>query len=350
MTIYQIENGKAVLVGTTSFQQQGLLERRDIQQLIRSSIEIIVPDAMVLSEEFGNWSEGRRRIDLLCLKNDGNLVVVELKRTEDGGHMELQAIRYAAMVSKMTFQEAIRAHQIYLAKQNIVEDAQERLLQFLEWTDPIPELFNQDVSIVLASAEFSKELTTAVMWLNEFELDITCVRLMPYLLDGKVLLNVEQIIPLPEAAEYQVRVRHKDREEREARSQDRDFTRFDLSIDGSIYANLPKRKLAYHIIQHAISKGVTPQDVLPLGRAWIIVDGEVDATDFEKLAASQRTEDSSTSEFGRFFRSDGELFHISGRTYALTKMWGTSTLETVAGIIERFSLQNISYTAVEQAQ
>ena len=33
--------------------------------------------------------------------------MIELKRTDDGGHMDLQAIRYAAMVSSMTFAQAI---------------------------------------------------------------------------------------------------------------------------------------------------------------------------------------------------------------------------------------------------
>ena len=38
-----------------------------------------------------------------------NLVKRHLKRTQDGGHMELQAIRYAAMVSSMTLDQAIEA-------------------------------------------------------------------------------------------------------------------------------------------------------------------------------------------------------------------------------------------------
>ena len=62
---------------------------------------------MVLAEEFSDWADSTRRIDLLCLDDDANLVVVELKRTEDGGHMELQALRYAAMVSAMTFDQAV---------------------------------------------------------------------------------------------------------------------------------------------------------------------------------------------------------------------------------------------------
>ena len=58
----------------------------------------MLQETLVISEEFGEWEESRRRIDLLGLDKDANLVVIELKRTEDG---ELQSIRYAAMVSTM---------------------------------------------------------------------------------------------------------------------------------------------------------------------------------------------------------------------------------------------------------
>jgi hypothetical protein len=37
-----------------------------------------------------------------------------LKRTEDGGHMELQSIRYASMVSTMTFDQAVDTFGRYL--------------------------------------------------------------------------------------------------------------------------------------------------------------------------------------------------------------------------------------------
>lgn len=41
-------------------------------------------------------------------------MVVELKRTDDGGHMELQAIRYAAMVSSMVFADVVAAYHAHL--------------------------------------------------------------------------------------------------------------------------------------------------------------------------------------------------------------------------------------------
>ena len=71
---------------------------------------------MVIAEEFGEWSESGRRIDLLAVDRDANLVVIEFKRTDDGGHIELQAIRYAAMVANMTWDQAKTAFQKYLAE------------------------------------------------------------------------------------------------------------------------------------------------------------------------------------------------------------------------------------------
>jgi RecB family endonuclease NucS len=44
----------------------------------------------LVAAEFGDWEDSRRRIDLLAIDKAANLVVIELKRTEDGGHMELE--------------------------------------------------------------------------------------------------------------------------------------------------------------------------------------------------------------------------------------------------------------------
>lgn len=91
------------------------------------------------------------------------------------------------------------------------------ILEFLGWEESDEDRFAQDVRIVLVSAEFPKELTTAVMWLNKRDLDIRCIRLKPYLDNGRVLVNVEQVIPLPEAENYIVRIREKEERERTAR-------------------------------------------------------------------------------------------------------------------------------------
>ncbi len=217
MTLYELGDDKMTAIEKTTFAKINVKEREDLQRLLREQITAIVPDGMVLAEEFSNWDDSKRRIDLLVLDRNASLVVVELKRTEDGGHMELQAIRYAAMISAMTFQQAVDAHEQFLMSIDIQEDAKTRILAHLDWDEPHEDAFGQDVRIVLASAEFSKELTTAVLWMNERDIDIRCVRMVPYQHDGKTILDVQQVIPLPEAVAYQVGVKEKASQERAAR-------------------------------------------------------------------------------------------------------------------------------------
>src|SRR5262249_48859453 len=105
----------------------------------------------------------------------------------------------------------------YCAVRKRTLDARQTLLDFLGWEAPDPDQFGQEVRIVLASAEFSRELTSAVLWLNEHDLDIRCVRLAPHRDGARVFVDVQQVIPLPEASEYFVNLREKKAEERQAR-------------------------------------------------------------------------------------------------------------------------------------
>src|SRR4051794_35198007 len=253
MPIYEITQSAIRKLGETTFSAAGVRERADLQRLLRSNIEVISPDTLVISEEFGDWEDSRRRIDLLGLDRDANLVVIELKRTEDGGHMELQAIRYAAMVSTLTFEKVVDVFSGYLRRIGKEDNARATILEFLGWEDPDEDVFAQDVRIVLASAEFSKELTTSFMWLNEHGLDIRCVRMQPYDDGGRLLLDVQQVIPLPEAAAYQVQVREKEQRGRQERAE-----RFDI-----------RRRFWQALLTRAASKTSLHANISPSESSWV---------------------------------------------------------------------------------
>ena len=212
MSLYRVTADRFEPVARTTFAAEKMLERKDLQRLLRKDITPIADDLMVIAEEYGDWEDSNRRIDLLCLNKDADLVVVEIKRTDDGGHMELQAIRYAAMVSGMTLDQVIAAY----AKAHGVEqsDARTEVLNFLDLDDEQAATLSGDVRIVLVSADFSTELTTAVIWLNKRDLDIRCIRLRPHKMGNDVLIDATQIIPLPEAAEYEVKIREQEQEKR----------------------------------------------------------------------------------------------------------------------------------------
>lgn len=218
MPVYEVNDGTLVAANPTRFYVEGLRERQDIQRMLRDQIGVLGEDLLVLSDEYGGWIDSNRRIDLLCLDPEANLVVVELKR-DDAGHMELQAIRYAAMIARMTFAEAVEAHAQYLRRcGQSGEDAEANLLAYLNWQEAEQEEFGGSVRIILASAAFSKELTTTVLWLREQGLDISCIRLSPYKLgDGRLLLDVQPIIPLPEATQFQTQIGLKRQAEQKAK-------------------------------------------------------------------------------------------------------------------------------------
>lgn len=227
MPLYRITKDNLEVVKKTTFAEEKLFERRDLQRLLRADISVIDQDLMVIAEEFGEWDESNRRIDLLCLDKQARLVVVEIKRTDDGGHMELQAIRYAAMVSSMTLDQTIAAYARSLGVQDADATARREILEFLDLTTMEDAELTDEVRIILVSADFSTEVTTAVIWLNRHGVDITCVRLQPYRMGETLLVDATQIIPLPEAADYEIKVRAQAQEVKKVRSARQDiFRRF----------------------------------------------------------------------------------------------------------------------------
>lgn len=221
MAIYQFTPDCLVKVSETKYGDHGIFERKDIQRLLKEQIEVLGPDLMMIAEEYGDWADSNRRIDLLCIDKEANLVVVEIKRTDDGGHMELQALRYAAMVSAMTFDQMVDAHSRFKEASGITkEQAKGAILQFLDWEEPQEDVFAADVRIILASADFSKELTTTVIWLNQRGIDIRCIRMKPYKTEnGMILMDVQQLIPLPEANDYQTQINAKEKAGRDHRAE-----------------------------------------------------------------------------------------------------------------------------------
>lgn len=341
MPIFVVGDGTIQQLTETTFAQESMLERRDLQRLLRSHISAIARDTLVVAEEFDQWQESGRRIDLLAIDRDANVVVIELKRDEEGGHMELQALRYAAMISTLTYAKVVDIYAKFLRAHEIEVDAEKQLLDFLDWDEPRETEFNQKVRIVLASADFSKEITSTVMWLNGYGLDIRCVRIKPYRLDTHVLLDVQQIIPLPEATEYQVRIQEKVQVERAAKATSKDYTRFDVTIDGVTYVRQAKNHTMMRVLRHLCAIGVRPEEIQRVlgeihGNLWMSVDGDVDAETFRAMMAAQRASEGRVYEPSRHFTADDTLVHANGRTYAIAAGWGTNVFAALDRVNEAF--------------
>lgn len=349
MAIYEMTSQEIRPIRQTTFRDAQIQERSGLQRLLRDRIEVIAPGCLVLAEEFGEWEDSRRRIDLLAIDTEANLVVIELKRTQDGGHMELQAIRYASMVSTMTFEQAVRAHERFLASVGREEeDAANNILDHLGWDEPDEEMFAQDVRIILASAQFSRELTSAVMWLNDSGLDIRCVRLSPYADGDRILLDVQQVIPLPEAEAYQVRVREKSRKERESRRSTRDRTKYTVTLDGQTFSLLAKREAMFRVIKHLCEQGVTPDEIcnnvsFRKNTSFRFAPGSFQSEDdFIEAITAETAKNGHRFKEHRWYIRDGERIEADDRTYTFSNQWGVRAIEWIGEVLAAFPEHGIT--------
>jgi hypothetical protein len=216
---------------------------------------------------------------------------------------------------------------------------------FLNWEVANEDTFGQDVRIVLVSAEFSKEITTSVLWLNEHSVDVRCVRLRPYALDNRVLLDVQQVIPLPEADSYTVQLKKKAEENRQAKRVEFDFSKYDLTVDGKTLSHLTKRRLVFEVMKAALSKGFPPEQIASMvpPNKWISVDGELTSEEFQNKASQLQAKLGGKYNLRRYFCDDGELFHIAGRTYALSNQWSVNTISIVDDVIAKLPAGSLRY-------
>ncbi|MDF1836931.1 MAG: hypothetical protein P1V35_03600, partial [Planctomycetota bacterium] len=255
--------------------------------------------------------------------------------------------RYASMVARMTFEQAVDAHRVWLCAKGCDLDPEQEILKFLDWPEPDEEQFGQDVRIVLVSGDFSKEVTTSVLWLNERDLDIRCVRMKPYENGGRVLVDVQQVIPLPEAGDYLVQVKEKERKERQARESSKDLSRYEVSVDGLIHSRMPKRRAMHLVVGALLDKSVSPEEIAEVlswkgNRLWRSAAGELTAEEFSLRMSEDADSGGPVWDDQRWFcDSEGLLFH-QGQTWALSNQWGGTTWKALQDLLERWPFHGIS--------
>jgi hypothetical protein len=240
-------------------------------------------------------------------------------------------------VSSMQFDEVVAAYARHLSVQHPEEevDARAELEAFLSDGDTDEPAISSDVRIILVSADFGREITTAVLWLNRFDgMDIRCVRLVPYDLDGRILLDIQQVLPLPQAADYQVRLRRKEAARERAHAvTGRDLTRFHIVVDGMQLPAENKRNAMRLMVATLVERGVLLRDIkLALAPAKLRVLGGVHD-------AGEPTRDALTTTFpevdpDRYF-CETPLIEAD-HTYVLSNQWGTKTELFLEALAQRF--------------
>lgn len=260
-----LQSKKINRLNPSAFSELGLKERVDLQEWIDQDPSVLGEDLLIIQKEFTGF-ETRERPDLLGLDKRGNLVVIENKLDDSGKDVVWQALKYASYCSNMTTEEIHDIYQQYLDQKNSDGAPESRLSA----KDKISEFFDGNSvddseavcekgilnsrgtqRIILVAANFRPEVTSTVLWLQNYGLQIKCIKVNAFVLadnDQKILLKADQIIPIQEAEEFMIGMAKKAVEEKIATdaSKQLDSTRFafwkklleQLNSQSTLYKNI----------------------------------------------------------------------------------------------------------------
>lgn len=194
--------------------QLGFRERDHLQEWLANNPEALGEELLIVQKEFAGFNDTNERLDLLALDKQGNLVVIENKLDDSGKDVTWQFLKYASYCSSLTKAQIIKIYQKFLDKKDTDESSEENLSEFLHGMEIEEIALNtgQTQRMILVSGAFRKEVTSTIMWLLNYGIQIQCFKTTPYSHDENLFLNIEQILPMKEAEEYSISMAEKTQE------------------------------------------------------------------------------------------------------------------------------------------
>lgn len=194
------ENKELVeIIEEKNFSQMGVWEVTHMEKWIAEHPEILGEPLFIISTEYSGFIKTNRRLDIMAIDTNGKLVIIELKRDVADSFVDLQAIHYAAYCSTLTFDDIVEIASEY-NKNKSKKEVESDIRNFIDNED-FNDLDNQPRIIIVAN-DFKEDTLPAVLWLRDFRVDITCVKLEAHQLGKKIIITPDVIIPLPEAKEF----------------------------------------------------------------------------------------------------------------------------------------------------
>lgn len=217
---HTIQVNNTIKIEDNTFKEIGLTER-DIEEFIKNNAEEVFEDEnlFIVGQQVKNSSRGIT--DLVAIDENGNIVLIEIKRDLDDiirrrEKFEYQAIRYAASLASIKspielvdqiFSKYIETNRSNFKLNELTprEKGIRLINEFLNENDA-KKSFNTKQRIILIASEFDRQTESAVAWLISNNVDISCFTIRPIKFDEKYYLRVERILPPPSLEDYFVHI------------------------------------------------------------------------------------------------------------------------------------------------
>lgn len=235
MFLIDKENNKLMKIVKTTFHELGFKEREHLQEWIAKEPSCLDEEFLIIQKEFDGFSGTNERLDLLALDRFGALVIIENKLDDTGKDVTWQALKYVSYCSTLSKTQIIGIYQDYLDKYCKGEKAEDKLVDFFDGQSLEEiELNNEDQRMILVAGYFRKEVTSTVMWMINHNISVKCFKATPYKHGNDLLLDIEQIIPVKEAADYYIKMADKAKEEQTTKEMNKGVEELRLRFWGEL--------------------------------------------------------------------------------------------------------------------
>jgi hypothetical protein len=240
--LLQIEDGHPSALRPVPF--QGRVDELTLEKWIVENPDLVGEPLLILGHQLAEFEEDKDRLDVLALDRSGEIVLIELKVSEDFRVTDLQALAYAGAYARRSAKDLARTLQRHLQKRAEAEaqakaasgpvasagtpdgkaatptvsfdDAAAQIVAFIEVDDFSEWQPSQHVRIKLVAPSFPRRVLQTVKWLGDVysvRLEAITVRLFETA-PQKYSLAFERLLPLPAEEDFDMTIREREDRQR----------------------------------------------------------------------------------------------------------------------------------------
>ena len=173
------------------------LEER-LEDWLESDISMLDPDLLVIGRQVRTSFGGE--IDLLCMDNHGDLVIVELKKGRTPREVTAQTLDYASWVKNLSFEQVKNIHDGYKKSVGPLDKAFED-----RFGESLPETLNQNHRSLIVAEAMDESTERIVRYLADLNVPINVATVQHFrTTEGKgILAQVFLVEPEENATKWQ---------------------------------------------------------------------------------------------------------------------------------------------------
>src|SRR4051794_37365810 len=112
--VLRVTNNAAETLEPVSFQNR--MDELTLEKHIAANAALVGEELLVLGRQLAEFEEDKDRLDILAIDTDGEIVLIELKVSEDFRVTDLQALAYAGAYAIRDTEELAHTLRRYLEK------------------------------------------------------------------------------------------------------------------------------------------------------------------------------------------------------------------------------------------